>query len=325
MTEEIHARVHLTEVVERVLLKFSNRIPLLSFQLMMNTTDRYVAALKLFRKKSSVRKVIMDYAQNVAAHTMRNLTKDCLKSSEFRVLGVGSGHGQTDLRILTAIATAIESSEIRRPVIHTTVIEPSPMIEEFKTSVLSLPRPLKDLAEVSFEWHEMTLQNLMEGPSNIERFDVVHFVASLYYMEAETALRYCYEHLVSGGAIFCTVLPEDSFFPKLSRKLHGRINLGLAQKLYTEVDIVNIAKRNNWKYEELWKTHYTADISSCFDESSKEGGFLLDFLTHLPDFRDTADSMIYKDVMEFLNEESTIDENGKKFIKPEITAVVIYK
>ena len=267
----------------------------------------------------------MDYAQNVAAHTMSNLAKDCLKSTEFRVLGVGSGHGQTDLRILTAIATAIESSKKRRTVINTTVIEPSPMIEEFKTSVLCLPQPLKDLATVSFEWHEMTLQKFMEGSSNIECFDMVHFVASLYYMDAEAALRYSYEHLVSGGAIFCTVLPEDSFFPKLSRKLHGRINLGLAQKLYTEVDIVNIAKRNNWKYEELWKTQYTADISSCFDVSSTEGDYLLDFLTHLPEFRDTADRMIFKDVMEFLNEESTIDENGKKLIKPEITAVVIYK
>ena len=76
----------------------------------------------------------MDYAEYIAAHTMRHLSKDCLKSGVFCVLGVGSGHGQTDLRILAAIVKAIESSEKRRAVIHSTIIEPSSMITEFKTT-----------------------------------------------------------------------------------------------------------------------------------------------------------------------------------------------
>ena len=286
----------------------------------------YVTALKLFEKKSSVRRVIMEYAQNVAEHTMNNLAKDCLESAEFRVLGVGSGHGQTDLRIVTAIAAAIESSQKRRAVIHTTIIEPSAMIAEFQTTVsCSLPQPLKDLADVSFEWHQMTLQKCMECSPKIECFDMVHFVASLYYMDAEISLQNCFQRLVCGGAIFCTVGPEDSFFPRLSRMLQDRVNLGSTKKLYTKVDLVNIAKRNNWKYEGLWKTHCTADITSCFDESSTEGQYLLDFLTHVPEFRVTTDRMIYEDVMQFLDNESTTDENGKKLIKPEITAVIIYK
>lgn len=288
--------------------------------------DPYLTPLKLFRKKSTVRKVIMDYAENITAHTMRHLCEDCLKSAVFRVLGVGSGHGQTDLRILTAAAKAIECSEKRRAVIHSTIIEPSTMIAEFKTSVSRLPRPLADLADFSFEWHEMTLQKFIESYSpEIECFELVHFVASLYYMDAETSLISCYQRLVSGGAMFCTLGPEDSFFPKLSRKLQGLVDLGSTKKLYTEVDFIDIAKRNNWRYEELSKAHYTVDLSSCFDESSTEGHLLLDFLTHKRDFRVTADRMLYKDVMEFLNEESITDENGKKLVKPEFIAFVIYK
>ena len=165
--------------------------------------DPYLTSLKLFRKKSSVRKVITDYAEHIAAHTMRRLSKDCLNSAVFRVLGVGSGHGQTDLRILDAVAKAINSSGKRRAVIHSTIIEPSTMITEFKTTVSCLPQSLTDLADLSFEWQETTLQEFIDSYSpEIECFELVHFVASLYYMDAETSLINCYKRLVSGGAIF---------------------------------------------------------------------------------------------------------------------------
>jgi len=288
--------------------------------------DPYITSLKLFEKKSSVRKVIMDHAEFIAAHTMRHLSNDCLKSAVFRVLGVGSGNGQTDLRILAAVAKAIETSEKRRAVIRSTIIEPSTMITEFKTATSCLPQPLADLADFSFEWHETTLQKFIDSYNpEIACFELVHFVASLFYMDAETSLISCYRRLVSGGAIFCILSAEDSFFPKLSRKLQGFVDLGSLKKLYTEVDFIDIAKRNNWKCEELSKAHYTVDISCCFDESSIEGNLLLDFLTHKQDFRVTADRMLYKDVMEFLNKESFIDENGKKLLKPVFNALVIYK
>lgn len=93
----------------------------------------------------------------------------------------------------------------------------------------------------------------MESCPRIEQFDLIHFVASLYYMDAEQALRNCYERLVSSGAIFCTVGPEEAFFPKLSRKLKGKINLGSIHKFYTEVDLISISERNNWKYNNCTK------------------------------------------------------------------------
>ena len=184
-----------------------------------------------------------------------------------------------------------------------------------------LPQLLANLADFLFEWHETTLRKFIDSYSpEIECFELVHFVSSLYYMDAETSLINCYKRLVSGGAIFCTLGLEDSFFPKLSRKLRGLVGLGSTKKIYTEVDFIDIAKRNNWKYEELSKVHYTVDLSSCFDESSTEGHLLLDFLTHKQDFRVTVDRMLYNGVMEFLNDESFSDENGKKLLKPEFIA-----
>lgn len=290
--------------------------------------DPYRTAMEAYAEKSPIMKTMTDFVQGVATHVMANITKDGLlgPSPVFRVLGVGSGHGQGDLRILTAVARAMGSSQAKRPAIHSVIIDPNDtMMAQFQTSVSSSPQPLTSLADVSFEWHLMTFEKFAESFSKIESFHMVHFVASLYYMDAETSLKTGYQWLACGGAMFCTVGPEESFFPKLSRKLHGKVDLGSIQKFYTEVDLVDIAVRNNWKYEELWRTHYSVDISSCFDESSEEGSSLLDFLTHKQDFRATADEALYNEVMDFLNEESSSNDNGGKLIKPEITAVVIYK
>jgi len=287
----------------------------------------YLMTWNVYLKNSTYTKIVTDFAEEVASHVTTNITKDGMRSSPvFHVLGVGSGKGKTDLRILTGIAKAFGASQTKKAAIHSVIVEPSTeMIEEFKTSISTLPQSLSGVADVSFEWHEMTLQKFSECFPQKESFDIIHYVASLFYMDAETALSYCYHKLSSGGAMFCTVVLEESFFPKMSRKLHDKVDLGSAQKLYTEVDIVNIAKKNSWKYEKLWKAKYLCDITCCFDESSKEGSILLDFLTHQRDFRRTAAQAFYNEVMDFLIEESTTDDNGRKLIGPEITAVVLYK
>ena len=291
--------------------------------------EPYVTTWNLYLKKSSYTRAMTDFVQEVATHVTKKIGPDHLRRNPvFRVLGVGSGKGKTDLRILTGVATVLgESPQIKKPSIQTVVVEPSKeMIAQFKTSTTPLPQPLQSSADVSFEWYEMTLEKFIESFPKMDSFNIIHFVASLYYMDAETSLQSCYKKLSPGGAIFCTVGTEKSFFPQISKELHdSKIDLGSAQKLYSEVDVVDIATRNNWKYEKLWKAQYNADISSCFDESSKEGSILLDFLTDQRDFRTTADKTFYKKAMDFLNNVSTTDDTGRKVIQREMTAVVIYK
>ena len=288
----------------------------------------YLTTWDVYLRNSGYTKAMTDFVEEVASHVTSQITKDGLRSSPvFRVLGVGSGKGKTDLRILTGIAKAFGAFQTKKATLHSDIVEPSAeMIEKFKTTVSPLPQSLAGLADVSFEWHEMTFQKFTECFPQKESFDVIHFVASLYYMDAETALGHCYQKLAGGGALFCTVVPEDSFFPKIAGKLHNKLDLGSAQKIYSEVDLVNIARKNSWKYEELWKVHYQIDITCCFDESSPEGNILLDFLTHQRDFRVTAGKTLYKEAMDFLNQESSTGDDGRKLIKKsEITAVVIYK
>lgn len=287
----------------------------------------YLTTWNVYLKNSTYTKTMTDFVEEVAFHVTTKVTKDGVRSSPvFRVLGVGSGKGKTDLRILAGIAKAFGATQMKKVALHSVVVEPSTeMIEEFKTSVSPLPQSLAGVADVSFEWHEMTLQKFDECFPQKESFDIIHFVASLFYMDAESAMSWCHQKLASGGAMFCTTAPEESFFPKISRKLYTKVDLGSAQKIYIEVDLVNIARKNNWKYEELWKANYLCDITCCSDESSKEGSILLDFLTHQRDFRARADQVFYNEIMDFLDEESITDDIGRKLIEPEISAIVIYK
>lgn len=287
--------------------------------------EPYVKRWNLFLKKSGYTKAMTDFVEEIATHVSKKIA---VGNPVFRVLGVGSGKGKTDLRILTGISNVLgQSHQMNMPSIHSVIVEPSQeMISEFKAATTPLPQSLvKSSADVTFEWCAMTLEKFIESFPKVESFNIIHFVASLYYMDAELSLRSCYQKLSPGGAMFCTVVPEESFFPQISKKLHTKVDLGSAQKLYSEEDVVDIAARNNWRYEKLWKAQYIADITSCFDESSKEGGILLDFLTHQGEFRTTADKISYQEAMDFLGAVSATDGNGRKIIRPEMTAVVIYK
>ena len=83
--------------------------------------DHYFATREAYQKNSDVEKRKYPFVEEVATSVMANIVKDDVNSSSsvFRVLGVGSGDGRSDLRILTAVAMTIESCQI-----HATIIEP---------------------------------------------------------------------------------------------------------------------------------------------------------------------------------------------------------
>ena len=290
--------------------------------------EAYFNAFQVYRSNSTIPETVKNYSCEAAAHIMQNLTDSVKNSQIFRVLGVGSGDGKHDVEILKIVAESLRSSQMKKSSIHTCIVEPSSqLITDFQRSVSPLPEPLARLADVSFEWREARFEDYIRSSLSHESncYHMAHFICSLYYMDAEDSLRGCYKHLADGGAIFCLVVGADSFFTKISHKFEGRLKLLPKTGFYTGKDIVAIAERNNWEYEELTKKQYEVDITSCFDKSSRSGSLVLDFFTHQIDFQGTADRMLYNEVLEFLTELSISDSSGRKIITPELAIVVIYK
>ena len=67
---------------------------------------------------------------------------------------------------------------MNKPSIHSVIIEPNQeIIAEFTASTTPWPQAASS-ANVSFDW-------FIESFPNVESFDTIHFVASLYYVDVE--------------------------------------------------------------------------------------------------------------------------------------------
>ena len=187
----------------------------------------------------------------------------------------------------------------------------------FKQAVSPLPEELAKLAEVSFEWRENTFQEFIDiyssSQSESERYPF-YFISVLHRCRRVTFNLLQEACLVTGT--------QDSWL-KISQKFRGKINFG--NICYTAQDVIAIAQRNGWKYEELPKLHFQLDVTGCFDKSSQTGRLILDFITHQINFRVTADPSLHKEFMDFLSEISTSDNSGNKLILEEIETVAVYK
>ena len=74
---------------------------------------------------------------------------------------------------------------MKKPSINSVIIEPNQEITaEFAASTTPWPQAASS-ANVSFDWCKITLKKFIESFPNVESFDTIHFVASLYYVDVE--------------------------------------------------------------------------------------------------------------------------------------------
>ena len=294
--------------------------------------EAYEKAFKVFLDHSTARQSIVKCVQHGIKLALDNIAPlDANKP--FNVLGVGSGKGEMDLLIMQFISEMLKASAtVLKPTIHSIVVEPSSfLLDKFKASVEYLPSSLTDSARVSFEWQEMTFQEYKQRYATQNQktwptFDFIHFVHSIYYMDAADTLTTCFEQqLGEKGAIFCLVQTEESFFANLQEKFKGRLTFGTVDMIvYTEQDLVKIAADKGWKYDVI-RQDFAIDVSLCFGEPSEQGDLLFDFLTHQEDFRATADQELIDEVVDFFGKFIVADETGAKVLMAGMAAVVITK
>jgi len=301
------------------------KIPIVAMKAtkLSSSLETYRRAFQLVQTKSNLNEVIRDYCIRATAGFVEQL-RLFPRNQVLNVLSIGSGDGKHDIEILKTLARGLTSLEGQssKPSIQACIVEPSSLIADFMQSVSSLPEELSSHANVSFQWHKMTFQEFSRASleRNNDTFHFIHFVCSLYYAEAEESLTQCFNKLERGGAILCVIAGEESLFAKLSKRDDVPIS-----NIYTGKEIIAIARRNNWGYEEIPTVNYEMDISGLFDENSQTGNLMLDFLTHTVNFRQTADPALFNEIMDLIRQSSITDEKGKTLLKFETAAVFIYQ
>ncbi|XP_078381532.1 histamine N-methyltransferase-like [Oculina patagonica] len=175
----------------------------------------------------------------------------------------------------------------------------------------------------------MTFQKNVEQKKKTDvKFDVVHFIHSLYFVgPLETALEHCYEkELGTKGVIFSIASDEENPFVKYGRMFsdHGLI---LNPEVYnSNKDVRDLAKKNGWKYVECPGETISLDITAIFDRSSEQGNKLLDFLTQCVNVRETASQDNLMKILKFWQNECIDDGRGRKIITGwKLRAVIILK
>ena len=249
--------------------------------------------------------------------------------SSFNILSVGGGTGEMDMKIMKIIEKELQKSDQGRHMkIFNRAIEPNEYsCGLYKAAIENLQSPLNSEC-TEFEICQQTFQEYKESQQRQEdtvKFDMVHFIHSIYYVDIKEALMHCFEkELSERGVLVCLIAGHDLIYwvtLRQNSQWHGREKD--SEKYETAEEIINIAKSNGWKYE-IYSQEYAIDVTDVFDEKSNEGNLLLDFLTHTVNFRETADQQLVEETLALIKEVTTV-KDGKRFGDKKESLIIIYK
>ena len=290
----------------------------------------YVTSLNMFMAKSGERMKNFEILRHHIPPLIHTASVSwCQQRSSFNILSVGSATGEKDLEFMKIIKTEFQKSDQGRHMkIFNRAIEPNEYsCNLYKAAIENLPSPLNDhLTE--FEICQQTFQEYQESQQRQEagsvKFDMVHFIHSIYFFDIEQTLIHCFEKALSEQGVFvCLVEGQDLIDVTLrkSNQWHGRDKDG--EKDAPAEEIIKIAENNGWKHE-IYSQEYSIDVTDVFDEKSTEGNLLLDFLTQTGNFRETADKQLVEETLALIKELTTV-KDGKRFGDKKESLIIIHK
>ena len=237
------------------------------------------------------------------------------------ILSIGSGTGQMDMEILGIIKDELQRSQGRHQIkIFNRAVEPNEYPCDVYTAVVKrLNDPQLDFDIRCQTFDEYREQGVEESEERW-KFDVVHFIHSIYYVDTEEALCHCIENeLRPNGSLFCIVEGTGLSYSAIKKQ---RLS-DFPEIVEVAEKISKIAMKRGWKHE-VYNQEYSFDVTDVFDEESEEGNLLLDFLTHSTNFRGSRDQQIVKETLALIKDLSTI-KDGRRFGKKKDSLIVIYK
>lgn len=249
-------------------------------------------------------------------------------SQQLNILSVGSGNGEKDLLVLKVIRESLRSNDNGTEVkIFNRGIEPNTYFcDLYNEAIENMLTPSDDQA-TEFEICEQSFQEYSQHTEKEPvKFDVVHFIHSIYYLDMEEALCHCFEkELGENGVFVCIVSGLDLINLVLAKQPsngYGQKD-GAIENLEKAGQLIEIAKSKGWKHE-VYMNEYSIDVTEVFDPKSTEGNLLLDFLTHTINFRETAEKQVVEETLAVVRDH-TVFKDGKRLGKKKDWLIALYK
>ncbi|XP_074616719.1 histamine N-methyltransferase-like [Acropora palmata] len=289
------------------------------------TGGHYIDSFKLFETKSNqLRKTEEMLRERLPSLVARRLHD----SQQLNILSVGSGNGEKDFLVLKIIRESLRSNDNGTGVkIFNRGIEPNTYFcDLYNEAIENMLTPSDDQA-TKFEICEQSFQEYSQHTEKYPvKFDVVHFIHSIYYLDMEEALCYCFEkELGENGVFVCIVSGLDLINLVLAKQPtngYGQKD-GAIENLEKAGQLVEIAKSKGWKHE-VYMNEYSIDVTEVFDPKSTEGNLLVDFLTHTINFRETAEKQVVEETLAVVRDH-TVFKDGKRLGKKKDWLIALFK
>eukprot|EP00794_Sanderia_malayensis_P007007 gene7007-7792_t len=240
----------------------------------------------------------------------------------FQVLAIGTSDGLFDLMLIDELLKYFDNTtKGLEPVkIEYNVVEPGKeAIQMFKKRVAEDNGSLKS---VEFHWIDETFEKFLDDYKKKtvneggRKYDLVHFISSLYYMDEEWAICESVTHLLkSEGQLVIAVMSRNGLWHRMYEGFKSKIpSLNSGLKFLTTDHIIQVAEKIQYKYDEMVAT-INLDIAEMFIESSQVGKAMLMFFLHCnEDAKKILTAEVFDEFMQFLKDCVVKKEQGQCFI-----------
>lgn len=279
----------------------------------------YHNGVDILRKKSNEFFKIVAMIGDHLPSVIQRLLPLQQERSCFNVLSVGSGAGEVDMEILKIVKEELKKSPgSHRMKIFNRAIELNKYpCHLYKAAVESL-----DDKHLDFDIHQKSFEEYKEeSTAETTKFDVIHFIHSIYYVDLEETLKHCIENELNDKGCLFFIVQDADITNRVYKK--QRFPDSKSPQVKTAEKMFEIAKKYSWKYE-VYAQEFFIDVSEVCDPESTEGNLLLDFLTHTKNFRDTADKRLVEETLTLIEDISTV-KDGKRIGEGNEQLFVIYK
>nr|XP_019945367.1 PREDICTED: histamine N-methyltransferase-like [Paralichthys olivaceus]XP_019945368.1 PREDICTED: histamine N-methyltransferase-like [Paralichthys olivaceus] len=283
---------------------------------LVHDDSRYQKSFQIFLERSSEHQCMQDFIHNMLPDILTSVGGG---KSHLNVIGVGSGAGEIDLKIL---------SELRKKhpevTVDNEVVEPSSQqLHNYKVSVSQKP----ELDYIKFMWNKMTASEFEKHwieKKMTKKADFIHMIQMLYYVKDPAATINFFQSLLDkNGKLLIILVSGESGWGKLWRTYRHQLSSIEISQCVTTGDIRSLLDSKGVSYQN-YELPSQMDITECFTEGDEKGELLLDFLTEVLNFSKTASSELKAGVLELLRHpDCSVESNGRVIFNNTLGVIVL--
>ncbi|XP_044160753.1 histamine N-methyltransferase-like [Bufo gargarizans] len=281
---------------------------------LLSDSSRYVESFRLFLKNSTDHQCMQQFIETRLPGIVSSIGDG---KTTINVLGVGSGSGEIDLKILSKIQARYPGIPI-----HSDIVEPSPeQILSYKERVAKTP----GLENVHFNWINKTsfeFEVQVKEETSERKYDFIHMIHMLYYVEDVPATLTFFRSLLAPNGKLLIILVSGNSGSSIIWKKYGP-RLPRNDQCLSADDIADVLRSEGTKYQSYELPAYI-NITECFIDGNRNGDLMLDFLTETYDFNKNASPELREEIFQELQRPkySSVKE-GKIILNNNLSAIVV--